>query len=60
MIILTEEEKQEIIEKAEADGNYYDIVERYENCTVEILRKSWDPDDVSIGWYRNSAKGVLM
>lgn len=48
---LTEQEKQDITEKAVKDGKYYDKVEVYENCTVEVLTNT-KTGEVSVGWYR--------
>lgn len=41
------------------ETNIYDTVERYENCTVEILTNSVTGEQ-SIGWWQNDKPPVGM
>lgn len=41
------------------ETNFYDKVERHEDCTVEILTNSVTGEQ-SIGWYRNNIPPVFV
>lgn len=51
LIILTTNENSKSEEQI-VDINAYDIAERYEDCTVEILKNSVT-GKISVGWWRN-------
>lgn len=41
--------------RGETDERRFDVVERHENCTVEVLRNS-ETGEESVGWWENEVK----
>jgi len=46
-------------EEFTVDTNIYDIIDRYDDCTVEVLKSSVT-GEVSIGWWRNDNPPFLI
>lgn len=59
MIILTESEKQKLMEEAVENDDYFEEEELYPNCTVQILRHK-RTGEISVGWWKNGIKEMLM
>lgn len=59
MIILSDEEKQKLIDEALEHGDYFDEEEIHTDCTVQILRNS-RTGEISVGWWKNGIREMLM
>ena len=59
MMILTEKDKERLIEEALEHGDFFDEEELLTDCTVQILRNS-RTGEVSVGWWRNGIMEMLM
>ena len=59
MIILSEEDKQRLMEEAIENDDYFEEEELYPNCTVQILRHK-RTGELSVGWWRNGIREMLM
>lgn len=59
MIILTENEKQRLMEEAVENDDYFEEEELYPNCTVQILRHK-KTGEISVGWWKNGIREMLM
>ena len=57
-MILTDAEKQKLMEMAIEEGEFYDEEEIHPDCTVQVLRNS-KTGKVSVGWWKN-IKEMLM
>lgn len=59
MIILTEKEKQKLMDEALERGEFFDEEELHTDCTVQILRNS-KTGEISVGWWKNGIREMLM
>ena len=58
MIILSENDKERLIEEAIENGDYFEEEELYPDCTVQIL-KNRKTGEISVGWWKN-IREILM
>lgn len=58
-MILTEKEKQRLIDEAMDKDDYFEEEELYPDCTVQILRHK-RTGEISVGWWRNGIREILM
>lgn len=59
MIILSEEERQKLLQEAIDNDDYFEEEELHTDCTVQVLRNK-RTGEISVGWWRNGLKEMFM